>query len=91
MLDYDIRSSELGFKTRVVNIFEENGIEFLSDLLKKSYDELRLFRNFGTVSEYEVRETLEKLGLTLRGHRSGRLMNPCPFCGHKREDDGQVA
>lgn len=89
-MDFDISSSKLGFPTRIVNIFEANGIEFLSDLLKMSYAELRRFRNFGEYSERHVREVLERHGLTLRGESSGRLMNPCPFCGHVREDDGQI-
>lgn len=84
-------SSKLGLSNRVSNILESNGILRLRDLLRKSYWELARYRGFGASSERELREALSRFGLRLKDDpRSYQIANPCPLCGHKREDQNVI-
>lgn len=59
--------TELNCSVRVMNIFKKLGINFLGQLVKWSADELLDNENFGVTSLEEVRNSLEKRGLVLRG------------------------
>ena len=52
---------------RIVNIFEENEIRTVADLVKKSAYDLLKLRNFGELRLCIVRGVLAKVDLKLRG------------------------
>jgi DNA-directed RNA polymerase subunit alpha len=57
--------SELELSVRSSNCLREAGIKNISDLVKRSEDEMLSFKNFGKKSLTEIKELLAGLGLTL--------------------------
>lgn len=65
--------TDLGLSVRARNIFRLNGIRNLSDLLKRSEDELLDFRGFGGNTLIEVWGVLTELDMHLRGDSPDRI------------------
>lgn len=57
--------SELELSVRSSNCLREAGIKIISDLVRKTEDEMLSFKNFGKKSLNEIKELLAGLGLTL--------------------------
>ena len=57
--------SELELSVRSSNCLREAGIKIISDLVKRSEDEMLGFKNFGKKSLTEIKELLAGMGLTL--------------------------
>ena len=62
---FDDRLDNYNFSVRTSNIFEQEGIETFSDLMKLSEKELLQLRNFGKKSLAEINEFLESKNLSL--------------------------
>ena len=57
--------SELELSVRSSNCFREEGIKLISDLVKKTEDEMLSLRNFGRKSLTEIKELLAGMGLSM--------------------------
>ncbi|MBR4654371.1 MAG: hypothetical protein IKO72_13505 [Kiritimatiellae bacterium] len=62
-----ISVSELKLSVRASNCLANAGIKMIGELLDKSADDLRAYRNFGQKSIEEIRAQLAKVNLHLRG------------------------
>jgi len=59
--------TELAFSVRARKCMQRLNIQFVSDLVRRSGDELLETKNFGVTSLNEVRDRLNELGLKLKG------------------------
>ncbi len=78
----DMAVAELSFSVRVVNVFKNNSITTVSDLLKLKPETLMGIRNFGRscMDEVVVRlRLLPKGPLSERGYRKLQVNNKPPF------------
>lgn len=62
---------ELGLSVRALNCLKREGVYYVGQLIEKTEDELLKLRNFGAKSVEEVKDSVNRLGLSLKGE-SGR-------------------